>query len=151
MKREFDLLNEEKAYWQNQALEARDLVEKQAAVIRAARSDEEKHEEIYKRHLERDQAAQKVIKALATAADITLPAFNLPLATPKFVEDLLITIAEQVKARTADEMPEYFHVAWYGNGGPYMDARKLTREDAVKNRAIFKPGGKIKLYARVPK
>lgn len=144
-------LAEEKLYWQNEAFKARDLVEQQAAVIRAAKSDEAKHEEIYTRNFERDQAAQKLIKALAKAAGIELPAFNLPLATPVFINDLVGFVESEAAKNVADEMPEYFHVAWYGNGDLYMDRRALSREDDARSKAVFRQGGRIKLYARVPK
>ena len=154
MKREFDLLNEEKAYWQTKALEARDLAEKQAAATRTANSDLARNVENAITDKHRLNRASDLIKSLAEIAGVELPAMSLTTIDPEYLAAIADTVtreAEERSHRKEVEPPEYFHVAWYGNGGPYLDARKLTREEAVKNRAIFKPGGKIKLYARVPK
>jgi pyruvate/2-oxoglutarate dehydrogenase complex dihydrolipoamide acyltransferase (E2) component len=147
-------LAEEKLYWQNEAFKARDLVEKHAAATRNARDEIGVKVATIQRDQVRLNHATDLIKTLARMAGVDLPAMNLTTIGPEYLADIADIVTREEKERSHRAAPpdhEYFHVAWYGNGGPYMDARKLTREDAVKNRAIFKPGGKVKLYARVPK
>lgn len=148
------IVTEEKEYWQKEALKARAMNEEMAASLRTANEDGDRNGEIQRRHYRRDEAVQKLVKALAAEAGIALPPHHLALATPEFVEKMVEDVKRVIEDRKADEAPqdEYLLVAWQNqtNGSLYLDARKLSIKDKEK-MARLRGVSKVALYAKVPK
>lgn len=149
------ILQEEKKYWIDQALEAREMAERQAAATRKAIAERDKANKDVADMVDRLNLIGDVISAAnGTGYDLSGVMLN------RLSIDELRELGEKVSVpRKATKIPATYTgkdlvlMAWSGgNGGVYADTRALSKADAERIRAIRNRhnNGKIPLYALDP-
>lgn len=137
------ILQEEKEYWQAEALKARELVEQHAAATRKAREEIKVLEEFKTESI----CKLAAITNLAAQTDRgAMPEINYNTTCATDLQDM---VRERAMQKRVDN-PEYFLMAWMSNGSFYLDTRALSSEGAKKMRTICDQR-KVALYAKVVK
>lgn len=145
------LLQEEKEYWQKEALLARAAAVGARTIADSALHDKDN---LTSALADRDKRLE-LINELHRAVSVTGAPWASSHPGNLTVEALESDIA---RAREYKESPaavlstnHLVHVAWYHNGSIYLDQRKLSSEDMTRIRRLNKIGDKHKLYILDPK
>lgn len=145
------ILQEEKEYWQRQALDARKLVEMHAAATREAVAERDTLREMATKMVER----LKLINDLHRA--VTLSGAPWTMSHPgNLSADALRDEIQRAKDYTPQsqarqlQMTDFMAEAYYHNGSMYLDKRALSDKDAARIHRLSQPGEKHKLYILAP-
>lgn len=149
------ILLEEKKYWIDQALEAREDVERHAAATRKAVAERDEVEKALQEMKDKlFLIGEVIIAAHGTGHDLSGVMLNLlSVDELKKLGDKAGTPRKYAKMPTTYTGKDLVLMAWAGNGGGvYADTRALSKTDAARIHNIRNRhnNGKIPLYALDP-
>lgn len=142
------ILQEEKEYWQAEALKARDRADSNAAQLLRECGRNKVLEDLRTENICK-LAAITNLAELYEAHGITMPAINYNTTSALELQSRVTTAMENVPKVKKPEQ-EYILMAWRGSGGFYADTRALSAEDNAKLIRIGRQK-KVALYAMVVK
>lgn len=149
------ILQEEKEYWQRQALDARKEVEKHAGATREAVEERDtlrhmvtKMDERLKliNDLHREVSLHGAPWTMSHPGNLTADSLRYEIQRAKEYNPEPTT-----KTARPLKMTDFVDVAYYHNGSMYLYKRALSDKDAARIHRLSQPGEKHKLYIFDPK
>lgn len=142
------ILQEEKAYWAAQCLEAREQVERVSALADTYLASYEGDEKVRKELEERFELLYELMGIMQRTGYTTTVALNRITAEGlrehcKRAEEYVRPKGRQSKIDRKDLVL----MAWRANGSYYSDCRPLSVEGAKRLQRVLNSGKKIALYA----
>lgn len=145
------ILQEEKAYWVAQCLEAREKAEGATALANTYLASYEGEEKVRKELEERFELLGELITIMQRTGYTTTVALNC--ITAEGLREHCKRAEEYVRPKgRQSSIPRkgLVHIAWRANGSYYSDSRPLSREEMSRVQRVLSSGKKTALYAIDP-
>lgn len=145
------ILQEEKAYWAAQCLEAREQAERANAVADTNQALYEGEKKVRQELEERFELLYELMGIMQRTGYTTTVALNR--ITAEGLREHCKRAEEYVRPKgSQSSIPRkgLVRIAWRENGGYYSDSRPLSREEIVRIQRVLSRGKKTALYAIDP-
>ncbi|ANY29643.1 hypothetical protein [Escherichia phage Envy] len=145
------ILQEEKAYWVAQCLEAREKAEGATALADTYLASYEGEEKVRKELEERFELLGELITIMQRTGYTT--SVSLTRLTADALREHYKLAEEYVRPKgSQSSIPRkgLVHIAWRANGSYYSDSRPLSKEEMSRVQRVLSSGKKTALYAIDP-